>query len=490
MGCQVGKTSTSVSESSSSGKTICLQVLTQRDSLLDLFANFNNVVSNSDNLKVIFVFGGSGSRKGELIWKLLQNNNNNSVKNEVVFRYLDVESLIVCNIKRRVEELAEEGHHFNSDLLDLQLELMVQSSSNTGDSTSLLLNTHEQQDSIDLEVLSSPRRGINAKQVRQYLTDFANVVTFSWILTLIQEEMHFVISLLERTSASSKKEEKGDKKNKVINVFLVNLLPNRVNIFKKCLYLNQTPNFYHVPFDFFAINLVRDSTSFSSKDVLDSMTKVNVNLSNIYDEANSMFVNFFRSIKRIIDVDVSESEAQEPVIRLKVSFNEKDGSATRVSDWKQVKNILLSNNNNNKIITTINPSSLLLKSFSPRSSITNNKSTINGNTSMSGIFFVVDKKIELEKVVLELDDSCFKEDNMVAVKRLVMMVKEAKTAIEEEKAWSRRSSSCNGIRSRSFSRRGSTVSSEVQSTMTTTPVIVVSPLKRSSGSFCEEEPQM
>jgi len=333
--------------------------------------------------------------------------------------------LIICNIRRRVEDLVEEGHSFASHLL-MNFELLETDNKfflnnlcpgeNLSPSGSMNSMSEEEQE----ESISSPKskkKRMKGRQVRQYLSDFSNVITMTWILSLIQDEMAVL-----NTHYSSKE----------TTVFLINLLPNRVNLFKKSLYLNQTPNLYQVPFVFIALNVITGHSFVSTiKDVLDSKNNV---LANIYDEANNMFVSYFRNTKKLVNLSLHDEK--ETVLKIKLSTSP---DALKVCNLKEVKDILLK-----KETVIVDPTFLtsMKRLGSPMT-------MVNGQQpKTSSIFFVVDNKIDLEneQVSIQLDRSI----PFPAIKLFVSLIKEAKQLIDQE---SRRAS--KDQYSRTSSRRAS-----------------------------------
>lgn len=456
MGCQVGKVLQASSDPLDSSSLVSLRVLQDKHKLEQLFSQFNGKSSHDHqpNLeeeeekrdKVIFVLGGVGSQKGEFIWRLIKDSLINYI-------YIDVETLIVSNIKSRVQSLIQEGVSFagySAGVDDFDCEEDEESQSFNYFSTTTTID-ETTLDSSSPQIINdsnskNERRKHKRQQlkIRQYLNDFCNVITFNWILDLITSEM----------------------KIETESIFLINLLPNRVNLFKRCLFLNQTPNLYHVSFDFLAVNIINDyySTILSGrKDLLDLIQSNNN--TNIYDEANNMFVRYFRSINKLINVSSSSTdecqEENQVMIVIRVTFNDTSSDAIKVNDWKQVKRLLMScyrrnsntviKNSNQKLVShrtkhfTINPVNLIetsieskTTSMSPRSSIhsTNNHNDEHEKTRKSctenSIFFIVDNKIELdrEKITLELDSSVFQF--MSKVKLFVTVVKKAWASIQEE----------------------------------------------------------
>ncbi|KAF7492739.1 hypothetical protein SSS_02885 [Sarcoptes scabiei] len=251
------------------------------------------------NPKCIFIFGGSGSNKGQFIWEILQNsaenylnNRNNEIikliiedENEIDFNryrfsyyYVDVEKLIIKHLSDRIKKLAgnrqmvpsnESPTNYKNDYSignDLNEELLNE--------TFRMKRRRPSQLDIDL---------------KNQLTDYANIVTNSWILNLVKDEI------------------KSNINGPFEKIFIINIIPNRITIFKNCLFLKQTPSFINFDFNYVAIKLVKQHSK--RKDL-------EIKSDDYYDEINNNFVNYFRLINKLFEIQVKSSEDK---IRLKLS---------------------------------------------------------------------------------------------------------------------------------------------------------------------------
>lgn len=254
------------------------------------------------------VLGGSGSNKGEFIWDILQqscenflhNDNNvaaqllmngsaatgngtaggsssaaggdessggggsNGMRLHVVkysYYYIDVEKLIVDNLAKRIKKLCTNTQ-----------------SGGTGHFIDNYVNTSDHHllsvaDSPDFFLSHSPvqrrRKSSASDELKTQLLLYANIVTNSWVLSLINKEI----------------EENNFGPNE--RVFIINLIPNRITIFKNCLFLKQAPSFGTFNCNYIAVNLVKHCAK--RKDL-------EIKSDEIYDEINSNFINYFRYV--------------------------------------------------------------------------------------------------------------------------------------------------------------------------------------------------
>lgn len=323
--------------------------------------------------------GSAGSGKGEFIWNLMKDHENSNQTDYKLF-YLDIENLICDNIKKRVKELLRENRYarhspsstsdiWNDGELNQSEQLQEESLSCTNSRSNLTLDEEEN------EVATLTR-------VKGYLSEFANFVTCYWIQTLIADEIF------------SRTDESVDH-----NVFLINLIPNRISYFKRCLYLNQTPNFYHTPFDFYAINLINEESTKKDLDILDGASFQN--------EANTMFVKYFRSLNKLTHVKIHpliSIKNQELKIKL---VSSSDPCAVSLTSREQLNQLIKGHDrsqllclNIEKFTTNENSSHETTNNNSNGTSNTNNN---NNNNNKSRLFFVINNKIELDDVVIEVD---------------------------------------------------------------------------------------
>lgn len=96
-------------------------------------------------------------------------------------------------------------------------------------------------------------------------------------------------------------------------IYIVNLVPNQINIFRHCLYLQQTPNLSNFKVNFIAINLISGDLIDLKKKDLDHVMGNSIN-----DELNFNYMNYFRSINRLTDVQIRRLKQK---IRIRVTKN-------------------------------------------------------------------------------------------------------------------------------------------------------------------------
>lgn len=311
-----------------------------------------------------------------------------------------------------------EGHQFTSALLKFEQKYDIEEGED-GEITRCGSPLDNAPIPVNGEGFSSPKKGLTPKQIRVYLSDFSNVVTMTWITRLIEEEI------------SLRKSSKGK------TVFLINLVPNRINLFKKCLFLNQTPAFYHVSFDYFAIHLIRSDSH--RKDVSDS---INQNQVSLYDDVNAMFVQYFRSTRKLINVVVRVENTG--VLKIKLTANPMDSNAIRLCSRSQLKNLISAGKD-----FTANPIPL------------KEKKEYKGNS----IFFVVGNTVDLEteNTTLLLDSSLLTKENMKVVKIFVSLFREVYRQLESEQ---RKASRDKVTMERAASQENKSVATPAASEMT------------------------
>ena len=91
-------------------------------------------------------------------------------------------------------------------------------------------------------------------------------------------------------------------------IYIINLVPNQINIFRHCLFLQQAPNLGSFGVNFIAINLI--SGDLRKKD-LDSVIS-----HSLQDELNYNYMNYFRSINRLTEVELNQKKQK---IRIRVT---------------------------------------------------------------------------------------------------------------------------------------------------------------------------
>ena len=227
-------------------------------------------------------------------------------------------------------------------------------------------------DFSDLSIKSSSSDDLKTK-----LLLYANIVTNSWVLSLISRE-------IERHSSESREK-----------VFIVNLIPNRINLFRNCLYLRQAPSFVNFHFNYIAINLIKNSSKRKDLDQLASNSG--------YDEVNSNFINYFRLINKLIEVKAEDNPIK---IRIKLTKNSKNS-------------IKISSNED-----------LLSFIYTPKKD--GMEIDINGfeltETSdfQNGLMFVIKNEIEIEEnQFLVFDDNDFKPTNVTKFTKIYFKLKES-----------------------------------------------------------------
>jgi hypothetical protein len=166
--------------------------------------------------------------------------------------------------------------------------------------------------------------------LKENLLNYANCVTNNWVLGLIQREIdarnRTLSSSFEkrcpdsaRTSQSRSNRCRAQCKRPDCprmhlpkTVYIVNLVPNQINVFRHCLFLKQMPNMSAFRVNYIAVNLMRND--FRKKD-LDMIAN-----HSLYDEINFAYIAHFRQLNRLVDIRI-ETFMQKVRVRLIRSKN-------------------------------------------------------------------------------------------------------------------------------------------------------------------------
>ena len=376
--------------------------------------------------------------------------NSEAARKRFKFSYIDIEKLVALNIKKRIRELVRESNNQRGNRLYVAREIDHETSSSSCDHS-------ESQEEDDEEEDQSPRPeeyddDMKIEKIKPYLTEFANVVTFNWILKLIESEIkrrgkqnqiqnqcsssstsshHSASNRLRRFSLHHLGSPISDEPE---TIFLVNLLPNRINLFKKCLYLNQTPNLNHAQFDYFAINLTRiESEKKKDLDVVSTGTS-------FLDETNNTFVKYFRSLGKLVEFrikddhhhNMNQSPHERSGLTIKLSPRTDEKEAVIVRNVDQLKSLLrnhlhdlnINSDKGNFVDSGSSKSNkvVLVNVDQFRRESEEKVLVCNGNRNLDGktksppspLIFMVENRIELEdhKVTVLVDES-FCDTNIV-----------------------------------------------------------------------------
>lgn len=189
---------------------------------------------------------------------------------QYIYHYIDVEKLILDNIGKRIKKLTTEKTAIKST------------------------NANEDgQQSRDISISNASIKSNASDDLKTKMLLYANIVTNNWVLGLITKE-------IDKHAVDADK-----------TVFIVNLIPNRINMFRNCLYLKQAPSFVNFHFNYIAINLIKSN---SKRKDLDQLSNSG------YDDVNNNFINYFRLINKLIEVKV-EPNLTKLKIRITKSKN-------------------------------------------------------------------------------------------------------------------------------------------------------------------------
>lgn len=226
------------------------------------------------------MIGGSGSNKGEFIWGLLQqcdSGENAGSLSRYVYHYIDAEKLILDNIGKRIKKLTTEKK-------------------------TAINSANANEDGRESKAISVSETNIKSNasdDLKTKMLLYANIVTNNWVLGLISKE-------IDKHAIEAKK------------VFIVNLIPNRINMFRNCLYLKQAPSFVNFHFNYIAINLIKSNSKRKDIDQLAHNSG--------YDDVNSNFINYFRLINKLIEIKVERTRT-----KLKIKITKSKNSMKIVS---------------------------------------------------------------------------------------------------------------------------------------------------------------
>lgn len=244
----------------------------------------------------LFVFGRQGSSKGEIAFdlvhhsallkrlhpELVRSEQNESHKCPLYY-HIDVAAIIVANIDDRIKEynrlvseslrckrqqetqvadLSEEkdeqeaaagGEDDASNSFEAEQEAKTESrsvSSELSSSNSNLAETRTSlmSDDFGLITLSTKQRSMLQLKLLKYY----NSVTSKWIFELICEQVEKVEAQLREALRVGPSTICAPSR-----VYLINLVPEQMSIFKSCVYLKQSLHLKNFKFPFFAINFER-----------------------------------------------------------------------------------------------------------------------------------------------------------------------------------------------------------------------------------------
>lgn len=244
-----------------------------------------------------------------------QQEESESDASDYCFSYVDVQLLIASNIKERVLHLTDGGQKMPSEIvldpeeqegvLHLNGIPLASEDEDEFDDDGLAAveidgDVRREEVLIEEELLNDDTRNNNIRmdEVKPYLIEFANVVSCNWVLSLVEAEIAL------RAEASDHE-----------LIFLVNLLPNRINLFKNCLYLKQTPNLSSCNLNYFAVNLVKNDCTKKDMDVVGNTSS--------FDEINLNFLNYFRNVNKLIEIKIQPNRSKQLTIKLTRSKNAK-----------------------------------------------------------------------------------------------------------------------------------------------------------------------
>lgn len=240
----------------------------------------------------------NGNLKDQSQDKSESDDGNTSIHN-TIYHYIEAEKLIVDNIAKRIQKLTQER-----SVLKSGRRSATENGTDEHGSHGSIDNDDKSKISINNSLVSIKTDTIEDLKTTMLL--YANIVTNNWVLGLVMKE------IARLTKINDGKE----------NMFLINLIPNRINVFRNCLYLKQAPNFLNFTYNYIAINLVKN---ISKKRDIDQLTGTNSN----YDEVNYNFTNYFRIINKLIEIKVDPNKIR---IYIKVIKDKNSFQINSISD--------------------------------------------------------------------------------------------------------------------------------------------------------------
>ncbi|XP_075586068.1 uncharacterized protein LOC124490868 [Dermatophagoides farinae] len=279
---------------------------------------------NNPHPKCIFIFarkkGGIGSNKGQFIWEIMEqscenfhnNKNNKLIKLLLInddeidyerfrfsYHYIDVENLIINNIDDRIRKLTIQQSN-ETQMLPSPFE------NNTTTTTTTTMANSNISDPLLLDELKSvpivkrKKSDSQDEQLRLQLQQYANIITNNWLLTLLKQE-------IERQNHGPYE-----------NIFIINLIPNRITLFRQCLFLRQTPSFINFDYNYVAIKLIRHSTRRKELEIKNNGIIIGANTFD--DNVDDNYTNYFRATNKLYEIRVKNAEDR---IRLRLSTSNK-----------------------------------------------------------------------------------------------------------------------------------------------------------------------
>lgn len=265
----------------------------------------------------------------------------------------------------------------------------------------------------------------NSKVLRECMFTYANCITNNWLFNLIEKEIDKRNSdlrkrfreLVEEDKNESELDDKLDENDENAEtrsgnhlngnfefknsfskqsskefdfslpevIYVINLIPNQINIFRHCLFLQQQPNLANFNVNFIAINLI--SGDLRKKD-LDTVI-----CHSIQDELSFNLMNYFRSINRLTDVQIRQLKQK---IRIRIT---KGKNAIKMNSESDVQFLFGALENNQEID---------LSSFKTNQKIRKHNNTLNEEPEKGNLLFLLDDVVDIGDLQLSIEDHSLK----------------------------------------------------------------------------------
>lgn len=293
---------------------------------------------------------------------------------------------------------------------------------------------------------------LQTSALKENLVSYANCVTNNWVFGLIQREIETRNRTLwstfeQRCFESTLGEERANsirpkslvrcrmncrrsacqRMHLPETVYIVNLVPNQINVFRHCLFLKQMPNLHAFRVNFIGVNLIRND--FRKKD-LDMIAN-----HSLYDEVNYAYIAHFRQLNRLVDIRIEQfmQKVRVRLIRSKAAIQIREPNDLRSLLGPLEATVEIDISQLAMPSPSITKSKLILENgASKRSGLSREmKDTLDDSAQQTGergnLLFLVDDKIDIGDFILCVEDRSL---TMSAIRHFVqtyLKFKEANT---------------------------------------------------------------
>ncbi|RWS11923.1 hypothetical protein B4U79_07858 [Dinothrombium tinctorium] len=304
--------------------------------------------------------------------------------------YIDVEKLIVTNIKERVDRLIDRTVSTVSTVNNTSDGQQNESEKHK----SIIKHREECGETSDCGDTSNFNYKYS-QSLKNYLSEYGNVVTNNWLVGLLEKEIN------------------GQWHKEPEVIFLISLIPNRINLFRNCLYLKQTPNLSHLKINYIAINLIKCDRRKKDLDLVTNVATV--------DECVQNFLNYFRNANKLVEIKI-ENVCSKQNIKLSRS---KQAIAVKNSDelFRALKASRKSEN------IELNLSEFTETDFTSANDQQQQQQQRQPQSQpCESLLFLVNNQIDLGEEIILIDD---KELTSTAIRTFVRCYRKVKNSLNE-----------------------------------------------------------